>query len=274
MEKREQLPPGRTAEPAFSYFDVQAYWGVTKHMGGLRATEALAQLCRIDRDKSILEVGCGVGLTSCYLAQKYGCRVVGVDISEKMVDWAERRAVRRGVEDKVEFRVADAQVLPFDDALFDAVIGESVTAFPEDKRKAVGEYARVTKPGGYVGLNEGTWLETPPTDLVDYVGRTMAKAKFLTADGWTELLADAGLTDIVARTYKVGALRQRLDEMSGLDFEDLLDRLRAWGTFFSLYIRNSAFRQYAKEITPSAKIIRDLFTYLGYGVYVGRKREA
>ncbi|MBC7264827.1 MAG: methyltransferase domain-containing protein [Chloroflexi bacterium] len=272
MEGRK--PASAEATTELSYFDIQAYWGVTKHMGGLRATDALTELCHIDEDKYVLEVGCGVGLTSCYLAQKYGCWVMGVDISEKMVEWARRRAVRRRVEDRVEFRVADAQALPFEDALFDVVIGESVTAFPEDKRRAVSEYVRVTKPGGYVGLNEGTWLETPPADLVEYVKRTMAGAEFLTPDGWTELLAGAGLSDIVARTYKVGALRQRLDEMSGLDFDDLLDRLRAWGTFFSLYLKNPAFRRYAREITPSAKIIRDLFTYLGYGIYVGVKREA
>lgn len=42
------------------------------------------------------------------------------------------------------------------------VVCESVTAFPEDKRKAVSEYVRITKPGGHIGLNETTWLKTPP----------------------------------------------------------------------------------------------------------------
>jgi arsenite methyltransferase len=93
-------------------------------------------------------VGCGVGVTPCYLAKKYNCRVVGVDIHPGMIERSKERAQREGVAEQVEFRVADAQELPFEDEIFDDIITESVTAFPEDKPKAVREYARVTKPGG------------------------------------------------------------------------------------------------------------------------------
>jgi hypothetical protein len=58
--------------------------------------------------------------------------------------------------------------------------------------------------------------------------------------------------------------------MRGLDFHDVLDRFRAWGSFLSLYARSPGFREYAREITPSARVIRSLFAYLGYGIYVGR----
>jgi ubiquinone/menaquinone biosynthesis C-methylase UbiE len=241
-------------------------------MGGRKATEELAELCRIDEGKYILEVGCGIGMTACYLAKRWGCRVAGVDISERMIDWCNTRAKRAGVEDRVEFRMADARDLPFEDALFDAVICESVTAFPEDKRRAVSEYVRVTRPGGCVGLNEGTWIKTtPPAELVEYIDRTMAQAKFLTPGGWKELLEGSGLTDVVVRTYKLNALSQWVDEMRGVGFRDLTDRLRALNSFLSMVIKSPAFRKYAKEMTPSPKIIKSLFTYLGYGIYVGRK---
>jgi cyclopropane fatty-acyl-phospholipid synthase-like methyltransferase len=78
--------------PEFSYLRVQAYWGVTKHFGGLNATEELVVACHIDKDKFVLEVGCGTGLTASYLAKRYGCRVVGVDLSEQMIDVARRKA--------------------------------------------------------------------------------------------------------------------------------------------------------------------------------------
>ena len=132
-----------------SFFDFAAEVGLTKHIGGLEATEALIELCHIGKGSYVLDVGCGVGATPCYLAKRYDCRVVGVDISARMVERSRERAEREKVADVVEFRVADAQDLPFDDDLFDAVITESVTAFPEDKQKAVDEYARVTKPGGF-----------------------------------------------------------------------------------------------------------------------------
>ena len=267
----EKQLPQESSEPGFSYFEIQAHWGVTKHLGGLKATEELAKLCHIGREAYVLEIGCGVGTTTCHLVRKHGCRIVGVDISDRMIDWSRRRAKRKGLEDRVEFRTADAQDLPFEDALFDVVISESVTAFPADKQKAVSEYVRVTKSGGFVGLNEGTWVKTPPpSDLVEYVDRIMANARFLTAGGWQELLQSSSLTDIVVRTYRLNALSQRLDELRGLDSHDMWDRLRAWGSFLSLYVRNPGFRKYTREITPSARVIRSLFAYLGYGIYVGR----
>jgi len=94
-------------EPSYYYFELEAYWG-TKHMGGLKATEELIELCHINKGKYILEVGCGVGITACYIAKRYGCRVVGMDISERMIDKSKKRAKREGVEDRVKFTVADA----------------------------------------------------------------------------------------------------------------------------------------------------------------------
>ena len=107
--------------------------------------------------------------------------------------------------DRVEFRVADAQDLPFQDDLFDAVITESVTAFPENKQKAVNEYVRVTKPGGYVGLSESTWLKTPPPpELIAWASQDLgANIKPLTSSEWTGLLASAGLEEIVAKTSAI-----------------------------------------------------------------------
>ena len=85
-----------------------------------------------------------------------------MDIRPAMVERSRERARREGLEGRVSFVVADAQALPFEDGPFDAVITESVTAFPADKQKAVREYARVARPGGYVGLNESTWLRPSP----------------------------------------------------------------------------------------------------------------
>ena len=119
-----------------------------------------------------------------------------------MIDWSNERAKREGVENSIKFKVAKAQNLPLEDALFDVVIGESVTTFLKDKQRRVSEYVRVTKPGGYVGLNEMTWTKVlPPTELIEYYSRTTG-AKPETSDGWGELLEGSGLRDIVVRTYK------------------------------------------------------------------------
>lgn len=258
----------KTSEVESSYFELQASWGLTKHMGGLRATRELLELCHVSKDSYVLDVGCGVGATACYIAKEYGCRVVGVDLSKGMIDRSSERAKRKGVEDKVKFRVVDVQDLPFEDGLFDTVISESVSTFTKDKQKAVSEYARVTKPGGYVGLNEATWIKSPAAGVADYLSHAMGGAKFLPSDDWKELLEGSGLTNTVVRTYKTNALIQWADEMKNLDFRDFV---KAWYKFFSLCIKSRAVRKYVKEMWPLPKNIFKIFQYFGYGLYVGRK---
>jgi ubiquinone/menaquinone biosynthesis C-methylase UbiE len=142
-----------------TYLDIQAEVGISKHMEGRSATDILHTLLHLETAEEVLEVGCGIGDGSVYIAKKYNCRVAAVDISEKMLSWAAQRAGREGVGDRITFQKADIRELPFEDNRFDAVIVESVMAFVEDKMSAIRELIRVTRPGGYVGLNETYWIK-------------------------------------------------------------------------------------------------------------------
>ena len=81
-----------SAQEDVKFLDMQAAVGVTKHIGGLAATNELLSLCHIEDAREVLNVGCGIGVGSTYIAKKYDCHVVGVDISEKMIEWSRRRA--------------------------------------------------------------------------------------------------------------------------------------------------------------------------------------
>ena len=253
-----------------TFFDFAAEVGLTKHIGGLEATEVLIQLCHISNGSYILDVGCGVGATSCFIAKRVGCRVMGVDIMEKMVERSKERAKREKLADRVEFRVADAQDLPFQDGLFDAVITESVTAFPEDKQKAVNEYARVTKPGGYVGLNETAWLKyPPPPEVIAWAAQDVgASVKPLTPDAWRGLLESAGLKEIIAKTYSI----KLQDEAKGiLRRYGFIGMLSVLGRTLRLYVRSPAYRKFTKEVRQGGIVPDNLEEYFGYGLFIGRK---
>jgi ubiquinone/menaquinone biosynthesis C-methylase UbiE len=252
------------------FFDFAAEVGLTKHFGGVGSTEALAEMCRIGEGSYVLDVGCGVGVTPCFLARRYGCRVVGVDIRPAMVERSRERARKEGLADKVEFRVADAQCLPFEDNLFDAVTTESVTAFPADKQKAVDEYARVTRPGGYVGLAEATWRKVPPPpELVEWVAQDVgATVMPLTPEAWVEMLRTAGLQDIAERLFPVNVQNEA---------KEIVHRY-GWGGMFSviarmlaLYARNPAYRRFVKQTRQGGIVPASLNEYFGYGLYAGRK---
>jgi len=253
-----------------TFFDFAAEVGLTKHIGGIEATEALLELCHISKDKYVLDVGCGAGVTPVFIAKRYGCRVVGVDISEGMVERSKERAKRERVADRVELRVADAQDLPFDNNSFDAVITESATAFPEDKKKAVNEYVRVTKPGGYVGLNESTWLKVPPPpELIAWASQDLgANVKPLTSGEWVGLLKAAGLREMVVRTYEINVQ----DEARGIYRRyGCVVMLGVLFRMLSLYARSPAYRKFVKEVRKDGVTPKNLDEYFGYGLYVGRK---
>ena len=252
------------------FFDFAAYVGLTKHLGGAAATDTLAELCHIGPGAYVLDVGCGAGATPCYLARKYGCRVMGVDIRAQMIERSKERAIREGLTDKIDFRVADAQDLPFENGLFDAVITESVTAFPEDKQKAVREYARVTKTGGYVGLNEGTWLKMPPPpEIVAWAQQDLGSAvKPLTSEEWVGLLTAAGLHEVSAKPQEIDIKDEGKGIVQRYGWGGLLRILRR---MVSLYASNPHYRRFVGSVRKEGITPPNLTEYFGYGIYVGRK---
>jgi len=260
--------PEKPPESTKTFFDLHAGWGITKHAGALQATQELAAECHVGTDSYVLVVGCGVGITPCYLAKQHGCRVVGVDLSQRMVDRSNERAKKKGVQNLVEFRQADAQELPFEDSLFDAVMCESVNAFIPDRRKAAREYVRVVKPGGYVGFNECVWVEPPLPGMADYMWRVMGAEFFPSHEGWKALLEECGLSEVIEMIHTVNILSQwssRARHMGAR--ETLLTYLR----FPLPFIKNPACRRLARESLPMPRGMFTVLRYFGYGLYVGVK---
>jgi ubiquinone/menaquinone biosynthesis C-methylase UbiE len=248
------------------YFEMLAEMDLTKHLGSLVATQALADLCKIDRNSYVLDVGSGVGFTPCYLARHYGCRVVGIDLYESMVKRATERARREGLADLVEFRTADMQDLPFEDALFDAVVAESVIAFAPDKPRTLEECVRVLKPGGYVGFTEATWVKDPTPDLLEQPARVFGtNFETFTVDGWRRLVEGAGLEDVVAEMRKVDVRDEARGRVKRIGCRNMM---RSLTNFVAMIFRRPAYRGLMREALREPK---ELLVSWGYGIYAGRK---
>ncbi|KAG9153293.1 hypothetical protein Leryth_025079 [Lithospermum erythrorhizon] len=102
------------------------------------------------KPKRIVDVGCGIGGSSRYLAKKYGAECQGITLSPVQVQRAQALTAAEGLQDNVTFQVADALNQPFPDGQFDLVWSmESGEHMPE-KSKFVGELARVVAPGGRI----------------------------------------------------------------------------------------------------------------------------
>jgi len=253
-------------QPGIKYLDMQAYVGITKHNGGFVATKELLSLCHIEEAREALNVGCGIGVGSAHIAKKYDCHVVGVDISEKMIEWSRQRAREERVEDKVEFRVANVLALPFEADRFDVVFCESVLAFVEDKRRAIRECARVAKPGRYVGLNESCWIKEAPLELVARAQACVGLGTdILTAATWQALWEQSGLQERVVRIRQIDARTEVRDRIQWVGWRSAV---RAWGRLLRLYVTQPAARQSLKVMFDAPL---ELMQQMGYGLFVGRK---
>jgi arsenite methyltransferase len=233
------------------------------HPGGLTATGRLAEACKIDGETKVLDVGCGKGTSAVYLAEHYGCSVVGVDISPDSITEARRLGRRKGLEDKVRFEVGDALHLPLPNNQFDATISQALLVLVKDKLQAVKESVRVARPGARLGWLELSWWEKPTPKFMDLVS-TVVCAYCLrnveTFEGWESLLDGAGVEGLnVAR--------------SNMKFQGLRGMFADEGPANSLrimmrYLRNAKIRN---RMGVLQRFFQDNQRYFGYGIYTGRK---
>ena len=250
---------------AVEYFEFLAKLGVTKHYGSLDATRELAKLCQIGPGQAVLDLGCGVGATPVYLARELGGQVVGADLIEGMVQKARVWAEEHHVQNKTAFIAADARVLPFSDNTFDVLLLESVNVFFEDKLSAFREYVRVIRPGGYLGITEMTWLQTPREDYEEI----FLNAAFVTAlekSGWLDLFVKAGLENVTGYDSPIDVSREskgRLERYGrGTMLKVILRMLK-------MILTDKSSRSFFKD--GSSGLSRDTLDYVGYGVYTGKK---
>lgn len=227
---------------------------------GLEKTEEMARMCKIGKGKRVLDIGCGKGVTACYLAQKYGCEVVGIDVSEIMVEYARELARKKGLDGKVSFRIADAHNLPFEDESFDIVIAECTTVLL-DKEKAFREFIRVLKPGGYIGDLEMIWRKQPPEELVEKTYEVWGGFKTMTIEKWKRFFEKLGLIEVKAIDFSNEIPDIEKAFIKELGFKGIIKM--ACKLLFRPDIR--------RAMSEYMKIFKEYKDYIGYGYIVGRK---
>ncbi|MEE8332540.1 MAG: methyltransferase domain-containing protein [Alphaproteobacteria bacterium] len=124
------------------------------HPLGPVATDFQAGLVAVGRDALALDLGCGIGGPARTLAQRWGCRVVGVDLSVPYLRAAVGLTARCGLADSIWFCAADGIRLPFADDAFDLAWCQNVAINIPDKAALYGEIHRVLAPGSAFAFTE------------------------------------------------------------------------------------------------------------------------
>ncbi len=167
--------------------------GESLHPGGLALTERLGQALGLQPDMTVLDAARGTGTSAIFLAERFGCRVVGVDYSARMVTEACGRAEARGVAGRVEFLQGDIESLRLGDDSFDAIICECAFCTFPDKAAAAREFFRVLKTGGRIGFSDLTRNAVLAPQLDTLLAWVACVADAQPSEDYIAFLANAGL---------------------------------------------------------------------------------
>ena len=117
----------------------------------IKIAEQLFHQVNLNEVKRVLEVGCGVGVLSSYLAYKYSWSVTGIDIDSEQIDIARKD---QGENEYLKFVEADAIKLPYGNNEFDLVLSFDVLHHIPNWAMTIGEINRVLKSNGFYVLSD------------------------------------------------------------------------------------------------------------------------
>jgi ubiquinone/menaquinone biosynthesis C-methylase UbiE len=163
----------------------------------------------------VLDVGTGTGHTALAFAER-ALEVVGIDLTPAMLEQARSLAAERGAAN-VRFELGDAMALPFEDSCFDLVTCRVCAHHFADPQTALGEAARVLRPGGELLLVDSVSPEDPASDTylncIELI-RDPSHVRNYSVLQWQAMLRDAGLGAEWLATYSIA-----------LDFDDWVERM-------------------------------------------------
>jgi ubiquinone/menaquinone biosynthesis C-methylase UbiE len=168
--------------------------GDSYHPGRLQLTERLGNMLDLQPGHIVLDVASGLGTSAIYLAQRFGCQVVGVDFSGQIVEQASANAAEAGISQLVQFKQGDAERLPFEGGSFDALICECAFCTFPSKPQAASQFARVLRPGGRIGLSDLTRSAPLPPELDTLLAWVACIADAQPMEEYTSILSQAGFS--------------------------------------------------------------------------------
>ncbi|MDF5723984.1 MAG: bifunctional 2-polyprenyl-6-hydroxyphenol methylase/3-demethylubiquinol 3-O-methyltransferase UbiG [Rhizonema sp. PD37] len=139
---------------SYSQIGLEGWWDLEKGlhqklhvMNPIRGNFTIELLKKygISRSHKIVEIGCGGGILSEYIARQ-GFNVIGIDISEGAIEVAKQHALLDHIE--IEYQTGSVYQLTFPNNSFDVVFSSDFLEHIEDLDKAISEMSRILKPGG------------------------------------------------------------------------------------------------------------------------------
>jgi len=145
------------------YYGKNGNYRLDRRQAQVDLIEELLHWGKVTQPAQILDVGCGIGGSTLYLAQKYNAIAQGITLSPVQAKRATARAQAAGLGEQVSFQVADALAMPFANNQFDLLWSLESGEHMPNKPGFLAECYRVLKPGGIFLM--ATWCHRPTDSL-------------------------------------------------------------------------------------------------------------
>lgn len=167
------------------------------HVGGAEQTDILAKKVGLDiggENVYLLDICSALGGPARHLAEKYGTKIVGLDITLEMIEEAKKRTAGKSFAEKIEYRLGSGLDIPAHKEIFDIVWGQDAWCYIRDKKRLIEEINRVLKSGGILGFTDWVWgpIIAPESDA-DYLMEFMVFPDLQTLEGYAKLIEGVGM---------------------------------------------------------------------------------
>ncbi|KAK7922405.1 hypothetical protein WMY93_009307 [Mugilogobius chulae] len=198
--------------------------------GGLSTTKEFVDLLDLKPGEKVLDVGCGIGGGDFYMAKTFGVDVLGLDLSENMVDIALERAAQENMP-SVMFEVADATKRIFPESSFDVIYSRDTILHITDKLALFKRFFSWLKPGGRLLISDYCCGEKPWTPAFEtyvkqrgYILHTPAEyGEFIRKAGFSEVQAEDKTSQFIQ------VIEEELQKAKKLKHEFILVSLEGGG---------------------------------------------
>ncbi|MFC1684017.1 class I SAM-dependent methyltransferase [Pseudomonadota bacterium] len=162
------------------------------HIGGRLATDNLLDQLDFSQQGKILDVGCGLGGASRYVANKYKTHVTGIDLAQEYIETGNALCAWVQLDKYVTLHQGSALSMPFQDEAFDGGYMMHVGMNIEDKAQLFSEIYRVLRPGSSFGVYDVMRMENGELTYPVPWATDNSTSKVATPAQYKEALSDAG----------------------------------------------------------------------------------
>ena len=172
----------------------------------INTNRILMKVCKISESDSVLDAGCGVGGAAMFLNKEKNCRVTGISLSQKQVDFANSAIKEQSLTNEISFHVMDYTQTDFDEESFDVIWACESVCHAHDKRAFLREAFRLLKKGGRLILSDFFISDQNQDDPDNLIKK------------WSELWGVPGL--VTPKYFEEKCTEESFKEVQSFDYTD------------------------------------------------------